>query len=315
MESKLLKSYFKISGLERGKKKIFCVLSNRKKERSIIFEKGNKNAIKFMKNKLDSPIKKIVYLLIKINILPLFLRKIKLDPSVGQLVFFGGQTKIFNFNKKIVISFLREPGWEKDFIKNKKDQERFAKDGFALQILKMNKKIPFSIEEFVEEGSRINSVEIFRKLFRFYKSQKVKKISYNLYIKKLEKKDSFTKLPKEVSEELEKMKNKQNQFFYIVKIHGDFGREQVLLKKGKIIFTDWKLIEGLILTDLFNFFLKEKDIFKNKKFLHILQMFPEEVKKNAKDYFIVSLVNLFLSNIISSNLMMDWLKPFLLKKD
>jgi len=93
MESKTIQGYFEITGLGNGNKKNFYILNNKKSGRSIIFERGNKKVLGFMKNKLDSPIKKIIYFLIKSKLLSSFLPKIKLDSSVGQLVFLEDKPK------------------------------------------------------------------------------------------------------------------------------------------------------------------------------------------------------------------------------
>jgi len=311
MENKLLENYFEVLGSKKRNERKFCILKNKKSGRSIIFEKGNKKALKFMKNKSSSSVKKIGYFLIKLKILPIFLKKIKLDPFIGQLVFFGGQTKIFDFNKKIVISFMRKLGLEKGFIKNKKDQIKLAKKGFSPNILKLDEKIPYSIEELLNDQVKINSKNLFEKLCVFYNIQKIKKISYSLYIKKLEKKASFYKLPPYIKEELEKIKNTKKAF-YITNVHGDFGRSQLLLKGKEIVFTDWNLREDLLLADLFSFFKEKSNIFNEKEFLELLNLFPKDVKENVKDYFVPIQVNLFLSNFILYSSMIEQIKKLLL---
>ena len=298
MEDKLIKNYFEILGNKKKDERIFCVLENKKSRRSIIFQKGDKSAIRFMKNKSSSFVKRLGYFLIKLRIFQIFLKKIKLNPSIGQLVFFGGQTKIFDFNRGTVTSFMRGPGWEKSFIKNKKDQIRLSKKGFAPKIIKLNKKIPFCVEELLKGGSKIVEEDTFRKLIKYYETQRKKKILYSSYINKMEKKKTFNELPSFLKEELKKIKSKRG-FFYVLKIHGDFGKDQVLLRNNEILFTDWQIREGLILEDLFEFFKEDKILFRNKKFKNLLKMFPKEVSENVKDYFIVSQSNLFLSDSIS----------------
>ena len=307
MEDKLIKNYFEVFGSKKENERKFCLLKNRKSRRSIIFQKGNKDAIKFMKNKFFSPIKKIGHFLIRFNLLQIFLKKIKLDPSVGQLIFFGSQIKIFNFDKKIVISFLRCPGWEKGFIKNKELQKELEEKGFAPKILKIDKRTPYSIEELLEDKFKINSKIIFNKLLKFYNLQKIKKISYSSYIKKLEKKPLFYKLPPQIKKELERIKNTKKTF-YITKVHGDFGRSQLLLKGKEIVFTDWNLREDLLLADLFSFFKGSSNIFRERKFWELLNLFPKDVKENVKDYFVPIQVNLFLSNLVQYNSMIEQIK-------
>ncbi len=310
MENKIIRKYFEITGLEKGNKKNFCILENKKNGRGIIFEKGNKKALKFMKSKLNSPIKKIGYFLINFNILQIFLKKIKLDSAVGQLVFLGGQTKIFNFDKKIVISFLRCPGWEKGFIKNKKLQRELSKKGFAPKILKLDKKVPYSIEELLEDKFRVNSKILFKKLLKFYSTQKIKKITYSSYIKRLEKKASFYKLPPPIKKKLERIKNTKKSF-YITNVHGDFGKSQLLLKGKKIVFTDWNIRKDLLLTDLFHFFKDSANLFREKEFWELLDLFPKDVKENVRDYFVPIQVNLFLSNFITYNTLIEQINLFI----
>ncbi len=297
MKDKLIKNYFEILGSKKENEKKFCILENKKSGRTIIFQKGSKDAIRFMKNKSSSTIKKLGYFLIKFNILQIFLKKIKLDPSVGQLIFFGGQTKIFDFNEKKVISFLRGNWGEKVFVENKKDQEILAKKGYAPKILKLNKKIPFCVEELLKEGVSIKEEDIFKKLLKYYETQKIKKISYFSYISKLEKKSDFEELSLPIKKELENIKNKKN-YFYVSDVHGDFAREQVLVKDNKIVFTDWDIRKDLILADLFNFFKEKENPIKEYRFQYLLKMFPEKISKNVKDYFLVNQANLFLASLI-----------------
>jgi len=294
MKNKLIKNYFEILGNKKENQKKFCVLDNKKTGRSVIFEKNNKKAIKFMKNKFASSKKKIAYILIKLKILCLFKKKLFLDSNIGQLIYFGGQTKIFNFDNNTVISFMRGPGWEKDFIKNKKQQKKLSKKGFAPKILNLNEKIPFCGEELLKEASNIDEKKIFQRLLKYYNLQKKTKIPFSKYIQKLEKEENFSKLPLKLKEELSKIK-KQKGFFYILNIHGDFEKNQILLKNKEIIFTDWQIKKDLILFDLLNFYRKEKDILKSKKFKEILELFPKEISKDFEKYLWIFKAKLFLS--------------------
>ncbi len=292
MKNNLIEYYFEISGGKKENEKEFYILKNKKSERSVIFQKGNKEAIRFMKNKSFTPIKKMGYFLIRINILQIFLKKIKLDPSVGQLLFFGGQTKIFDFNKKRVISFLRGHWGKRIFIKTKKNQKKLSEKGFAPRIFKINKKIPFCVEELLEGNNNIKNEDIFKKLLKYYDTQKGKKVSYSTYIGEMEKKNSFEKLPSSLKEKLRKLKTKKKSF-YVLKIHGDFEKSQILLRGKEILFTDWHTQEDLILIDLLNFFRKEKNLLKNKGFLSILDLFPKEATENLKDYVLIFQVKTF----------------------
>jgi len=308
MENKLIKDYFRILGGKKENEKEFYILENKKSGRSIIFQKRNKNAIKFMKNKSSSSIKKLGYLLIRLGVFQIFLKKVKLDSSIGQLVFYGGQTKIFNFDKKKVISFIAWNNPREKFVKNKKDQEELSKKDFAPKIFKLNKKIPFCEEELLKGGLNIKKQDIFKKLIKYYESQRKKKISYFSYIQKLERKNLFKKLPKILKEELKRIKNKKKKFFYVTNVHGDFGRSQLLLKGKEIVFTDWNLREDLLLADLFSFFKGSPNIFKGREFWELLNLFPKDVKENVKDYFFVNQVNLFLSSLIPYYAMIKQIK-------
>ena len=265
-----------------------------------------------MKKKFNTPLKRIIYFLIKINLSQVFLKKVKLDSSVGQLIFWGGQTKIFNFEEKKVFSFVRCFGPEKSFIKNKEEQIEISKKGFAPEILFLDKKIPYCVEELLEEGIYVSDKEIFKRLFDYYHTQKIKKILCFSYIEKLERKKSFINLPENLKRKLKEIKEKK-KYFYIVNIHGDFGRSHILLKDKNILFIDWLMREGLMLTDLFNFFREDKHIFKNEEFLDILNMFPKEVIDNLEDYLIVSQIDLFLSNWITYSAMINCIKFYLRK--
>lgn len=285
MELKVISLYFDSIGEKENKKlKMFYILDSKKSERKIIFQKGQRDAIQFMKNKFDSSFKKILYFLIKINFLQIFLNRTRLDSSVGQLVFFGGQTKIFDFRKRQVFSFPRNPGRREDFIKNKEEQIKLSKKGFAPEISFLDKKIPYSVEELLDESICISNKKIFKKLFKYYGTQKIRKILYSSYIEKLEKKNSFMNLPEDLKDSLKRMKEKK-KYFYTINVHGDFRKEQILLKNKEVLFTDWEIREDLILADLFNFFRDNKD---NKEFFNILRMFSENVKENVKDYFVIN---------------------------
>jgi len=202
---------------------------------------------------------------------------------------------------------LRCSGWEKGFIKNKELQKDLSKKGFAPKILKLDKKIPYSIEELLEDRFEVSSKIMFKKLLKVYDIEKIKKITYSSYIKKLEKKAAFYKLPPQIKKELERIKNTKKTF-YITKVHGDFGRSQLLLKDKKIVFTDWNIREDLLLADLFSFFKDKSNIFSEREFWELLNLFPKDVKENVKDYFVPIQVNLFLSNLVQYSSMIKQIK-------
>lgn len=291
MKIKLIEDYFEVIEEKENKKlKTFYILNNKEKCRSLIFQKGQKEAIQFMKSKFRSPFKRIIYFLITINFLQTFLKKVQFNSSVGQLIFFGGQTKIFDFEGKKVFSFLRGAGQQENFIKSKEKQIELSKKGLAPIIFKLNKEVPFCVEELLKESNNITDVDIFKKLFKYYETQEIKKIPYSSYIEKLERKNSFENLPEDLKKDLKDLKEKK-KFFYVINVHGDFGKGQILLKNKEILFTDWRVREDLILADLFSFFKEDKSLFDNKKFLSILGMFPKDVKENVKDYLLIKKIN------------------------
>ncbi len=85
------------------------------------------------------------------------------------------------------------------------------------------------------------------------------------------------------------------------------------MKDKNILFIDWLMREGLILTDLFSFFREDKNPFKNEEFLDILNMFPKEVIDNLEDYLFVSQIDSFLLKLISYSAMINCIKLYLRK--
>ena len=73
----------------------------------------------------------------------------------------------------------------------------------------------------------------------------------------------------------------------MVQIHGDFSKEQILLKKNIPVFTDWNSQKNLIATDLIKFFRDEKDFLGNEHFNELLKIYPEYVGNNIKLYFLL----------------------------
>jgi len=77
-------------------------------------------------------------------------------------------------------------------------------------------------------------------------------------------------------------------FILFSKIHGDFAKEQCLIKPDKkIVFIDWNLKEDIIIRDLINFFREEINFLKNKHILKILEKYPSHVLNNFKEYLII----------------------------
>jgi len=146
------------------------------------------------------------------------LKKIKLPVEFGDVIFIANQIKCFDLDKKVVISFPKNENKE-SFIKSKEFQRELAEKGFAPEILELNRKIPCSKEELLEQYSGKNDLGVFKKLFSFYKMRGIE--------------DEITT------------------------IHGSFSREQILEKNGSYVFTDWKPRKDFILTDLINFYKRK----------------------------------------------------------
>ena len=101
MFEQIVKKCFHQAPQKNINKKIFYVLTHKKHKREIYFEKDNVESLKFMEQKFNSFKKKIIFFLIKINILQIFLKKIYLNSNVGGLVLI----------KKKIIFFLKLLIW------------------------------------------------------------------------------------------------------------------------------------------------------------------------------------------------------------
>ena len=281
------------NNLNLSSKKIYFILTHKKHSREVYFQ-NNEKAIEFIKIKFDSSlkkfktIKKIIYFLIKANILQIFLKKIKLSSEFGEVIFVANQIKGFNLNKKIVYSFPKNKSDKKSFIKSKELQKRIAEKGFAPKVFDINKKKIFSKEELLPEYSGKNDYKLFKKLYSFYNYQGIKKISLKKYInfliKGLKEKNIKNDFIIEILDHLKSL----NKNLIITKIHGAFTKEQVLVKNSKYIFTDWNFEKNLIIRDLVTFFKEEKNLIKNKDFIKLLRIYPNEVRKDIKLYLILN---------------------------
>jgi hypothetical protein len=281
-------------------KKKFYILTHKKHRREIYFQ-NNKDSIEFMNLKFNNSLKKfkilkkILYILIKLRILQIFLKKIKISSNFGNVIFIGGQIKGFDLKNNLVNSFPLKKEEEKSFLKLKKAQKENAKKRFASEIIEINNKIPFSKEELLKEYSGGKDIEIFKKLYSFYKSEGIIKVPLgkyafflikNLKSKGINEKDLFNLIKKDIKSEKEVM---------ITTLHGDFAKEQVLLKKENFVFVDWNSKKGLIISDLINFFRGEKNLLKNIKFIEILrEVFPKEVQENIKLYILLNEISTIL---------------------
>lgn len=284
-----------ISGkLNNPSKKEFCILTHKKHNREIYFQ-NNSRTIKFIEIKFNPSLKKfktiknIIYFLIRARILQPFLKKIKLSPELGGVIFVAGQIKSFDLEKNIVTSFPKNK--DKKFIKFKGFQKNISEKGFAPKIFEINKKFPFSKEELLLEYKGGKDAEVFKKLCSFYDLKGIKEITLKKYIyllnRKLRKskiKDSFIK------ETLKRilLTYSHDTKLKTVNVHGDFAKEQILLKNNSYVFVDWSSERDIIARDLIKFFRVEKDLLNNNQFNKLLNLYPKDVKKNIGLYIILN---------------------------
>jgi len=313
--------------LNSGKEKEFFILTHKKHRREIYFQ-NNQRAISFIKKKFYSKKKSMIsslfylltYSLIKTGLLQLFLKKIYLSKYFGGVVFVAGQIKGFNLSEKEVISFPLEEKDKKTFIKVKRFERKIAKGvGFAPKLIKLDEEIPYSKEELLKECGSGREVEIFKKLILFYSSQGIKEISSKIYIKSLINRMNEKSIKNKYLMNMLKKLLKFDKKILITILHGDFGKENILINKKNLpVFIDWEPDKGLIIWDLINFFRGEKDLLKNKKFLEILKIFPKQVQENIGLYIILNEISGILKDGKVNKLSMERIKKchhlfFLLK--
>jgi len=286
-----------ISNALEGTKEQYFILTHKKHHREIYFQ-NNPKAIKFIKIKFDSSLKKfkktksIVYLLIKLGILQLFLKKIKLSKKLGDVIFLGGQIKCFDLNEKIVISFPLNKKSTIAFLKSKKFQKEISEKGFAPKIIELNKKFPYTKENLLNTYPNKDYREAFKKLISFYQKEGIKKISTKRYAKKLLKKFESKKINDEEIMSIIKKFCKNETKLLTTHIHGDFARGQILVENNNLLFIDWSPKKNLIISDLINFFSNEEkskkiELLKNEDFFQLLKLYPSSVKKNLPLYIIL----------------------------
>jgi hypothetical protein len=275
-------------------KKEFYILTHKKHGREVYFQ-NNFHAINFIKVKFDPSskkfrtIKSLIYLFIRLRILQPFLKKIELSSKFGEVVFVGGQIKGFNLKEKEVISFPLFEQQNKDFIKSKEFQKKVAKEGFAPRVFELNKKFPFSREELLIKYKGNENIKIFRKLMDYYSMKGINETTLQEYIKLLKRKLGRNKHDPFIQKILKSISSNypRNTKLKMVQIHGDFSKEQILLKKKVPVFIDWDSQKNLIATDLIKFFREEKNFLKNSDFHKILKIYPEYVRNNIKLYFLL----------------------------
>jgi len=235
----------------------YYILTHKRHKREIYF-KNSKQSYFFMEFKFHSFIKMIIYFLIRTGLLQPFLKKIKLSEEFGDVIFIGNKITSFNLKKKEVLSFPLNENDNNEFIKSKKFQKKIAEHGFASQVYEINEKIPYSREELLEVFEGDNYIGVFKKILDFYNFMGIERAS-------------------------------EDSNLLITTLHGDFAKENILVKNGKIVFCDWNPYKGLLLNDLINFFRGEKRLSKNKQFKNLLRLYPKTVQENFELYLNYSL--------------------------
>jgi len=280
------------SNFPKEPKKEYFILTHEKHKREVYFQ-NNKKAVEFIEIRLSSPFKKIVHFLIRLGILQIFLKKIKLSSKFGDAIFVGGQIKSFDLKEGNVLSFPLNKSEKSDFFESKKIQQKIFKKGFAPEIFELDKNVPFSKEELLKEYEKKEYESVFKRLYELYEKESVEKISIKNYMKFL-----FESLKKMgvrsnfITKILNKFSKNRGDVL-IGKIHGDFSKEQILLKGNSYVFTDWDILEkkigkGLIIRDLVSFFRREENLLKNINFKKLLKIYPKEVRENIKTYLILN---------------------------
>lgn len=286
----------------------YFILTHKKNRREMYFVAGNNKALSFAEPKFNSFKKRVIFFLLKMNILQLFLKKIKLSEDFGDVVFIGGQIKSFDLKEKIVSSFFHVQKDKEAFIEDKKVQVGLNKRGFAPKIIQLDKKNLFSQEELFSPylGS---PTFIFDRLLEFYDDSGMKLISKTPLITHIEKTLEKNGLNCDLFNEALDIVSGVDSFLQ-TKIHGDFAREQCLIDDGKIYFVDWGLRNGIVTEDLVNYFRLDVKYFDRKDFNLIIKKYPNHVRKNLREYLI--LTELFrvceLIKILSSSKLENILK-------
>ncbi len=264
----------------------YFILTRKKHHREMYFLLGDNDALKFAKTKFNSPLKKILYIFLRLNLPQPFLKKIKLSKNIGNVIFVGGQIKGFDLENNLAKSFPHTQGDDRKFIDDKTEQIKFSNKGFSPKIVNLDKKKCYSEEELFSQYEG-DDIPIFNRLIEFYNKNGL----YNKSGKHI-KNDISKNMNKNYLQDpiLQKAINHipKNKNFLYTKIHGEFAKEQCLINDGKIYFVDLNTRDGLITEDLVNYFRANDNYFNTNKFLKILGAYPIAVKKNIKEYLIIS---------------------------
>lgn len=290
MLEKRVKEISKILGEENME--TFYILSSGRGNRGIYFQ-NNSRSKRFIGIKFRSPLenfrllKQIAYLLIRWGFLQIFLKKVRLSSKLGDVIFVAEQIKCFDLKNKFVFSYTRKHSKDKEMIGFKKIQRDLAKKEFAPRILDINETTPSSKEELLRSYGGGMDKAVFQKLLLFYKLNQSKTISLKEYISFLHKKLEKTDLDRHFFNDVF---NRISSYYpdstklRIVHVHGDFAKEQVLLKDNSFVFIDWHVEEDIMARDLIKFFREETDLIDNEEFKDILEIFPLDVRENIKLY-------------------------------
>jgi hypothetical protein len=270
----------------------YYIIENKKHRREIYF-RNTRSAVNFMKKKFNSPKKKIAYFMIKTGLLQPFLRKIMLSKTMGDVIFVAEQIKCFNLEKKTAYSFIKEEKDRKNFIESKKFQIKAAKKDFAPEITVLDEKMPFCEEELLEEFQGKNLEKPFAKLYSFYEKTGIKKIPAGRYAIHLSGELQRKKISDDMISSVLGRAAEMKETLLVAIAHGDFAKEQILEKNSSYVFIDWKPCEAPIIRDLANFFMTEEalekiNVEKNPRFLGLLKIYPDDVRKNLGLYLILN---------------------------
>lgn len=286
------------------KKGEFYVLRHRKNKREIYFT-NEQESLFFIKQKFNSLPKKILLLLLKLNILQLFLKKVYLSKDFGNVIFVGGQIKCFDLKNKQVLSFPLEAKNKRSFLKSKKNQVVASKKGYAPIISKLNTKIPFSTEELLKPIEKDRDLEIFEKLREYYELNGLVEISLGKFLrgkeKELKKLKLYSSFMQKTFNNLKEIFSKDKKII-LTDLHGDFSKSQVLLKNNSPVFIDWASEKGVLPRDLIKYIRDEENYLSNDLFLKILKLYPHKIQKDIKLYLVLNEIESIIQRKEFSNL-------------
>ena len=275
---------------ERELKKFYCLISHTHK-RGIYFS-SSKESMSFIKQKFHSFKKKPVYFLLKIGILQPFLNKVKLSKELGDVIFTAGKITCFNLKKNEVLSFPLNENRNKKFIASKMFQREVANYDFAPKVYEINGEVPYAKEELLQIYNDIDYINVFKKLKKYYYFVGIKKIPIKEYVINLKKELERQNIKNDLIDKQLDAFSKKELDLLVTTLHGDFAKENTLVKNGELVFIDWNKYHGLIIGDIINFFRGEENLLKNKNFKKVLELYPPTVQENIKVY--LDLHNIFL---------------------